>query len=719
MNDTNPINRIADIPNPLDRKRIQSRIARTEPTNILQTPPEPIQADKIENSNMSTEVLPEEKIVDIAPLAIPKNQSKNITTIKAKLETKKESNPIDLTPLFSIFSNLLPTKRKKVEATVDAKQLTSMRNIESFSQGLVNVQDIISPAAIEVDFDNIKINQKYYRTYYSALFPRFVMSNWLSPLINFEKTLDISMHYYPVDSRAVMKKLQRKMAEMEAALNTQASQGKIADPNIKVALTDARQLQEQLAKGSEKFFHYALYITIQADSMQELNETGKNLESILGASSLVIRSAFLQQEFGFQCTLPENNDRLQIVRNMDTTSIATTFPFISADLTSDTGILYGINKSNKSLVIYDRFSSENYNTVIFARSGAGKSYLAKLEAVRSLMLGAQVMIIDPEREYETVTKALGGAYISFSQDAASKINPFDLSGVFEEGEDELRFKILSLHGLFRIMLGNNDEKLTSIESAILDKALINTYKEKGITVDPNTQVKQPPLLEDLYKVLQGMEEPEAFGIAKRLEKFIKGSAAGIFNQATNVEINNPFTVFSIRDLSDELRAPAMYMMLDYIWTRVKKERVKRILMVDEAWILMKYADSAQFMNSIAKRARKYYLGLTTITQDVEDFLSTDYGKAIVNNASMQILLKQSPAAIDNIQRVFFLSEGEKELLLNASIGEGLFFAGSNHVAIQIAASQYEHSLITTNPVEMEKDKAEANLKNKEVISHIT
>jgi conjugal transfer ATP-binding protein TraC len=597
--------------------------------------------------------------------------------------------------------NLLPMFRKPTEP-MDNGEANKLKSLTDFAAGMVDIRDVIAPSAIEVDFDFVKINQKLYRTYFSALFPRFVTSNWLSPLINFEKTLDISMFYYPVDSRVVMQKLRRKIAEMEATLNTLAEQGKVSDPNVQVALNDAKDLQEQLAKGSEKFFHYALYITIQADTINELNDVGKNLESILGASGLVVKSAYLQQEFGFQATLPENNDKLSVIRNMDTTSIATTFPFVSSDLTSDTGILFGINRSNKSLVIYDRFSSENYNTVIFARSGAGKSYLAKLEALRSLMLGSQIIIIDPEREYEKLTEVLGGAYISFSQDGLSKVNPFDLSGVKEEGEDELRFKILSLHGLFRIMLGGTGDQLSSIENAVLDKALIATYREKGITTDPATQTKEPPLLEDLFKVLQGMEEPEAQGISKRLERYIKGSASGIFDQATNVEIDNPFTVFSIKDLSDELRPTAMYLMLDYIWTRIKKKKERRILMVDEAWILMKYPDSAQFMNAIAKRARKYYLGLTTITQDVEDFLSTDYGKAIVNNASMQILLKQSPSAIDNIQKVFFLSEGEKDLLLNASQGEGLFFAGANHVAIQVVASQYEHSLITTNPVEMEK-----------------
>lgn len=668
--------------------------------------------EQIENNIISEPTIPNtvnipvnEKIDAMTPIAnIPVNPAGAAVVNEAPIIKTTSKGFVGI--LGEFFGTLIPNKKttSPIPNITNTEEAKKNRDIQMYANGLLSVKDIIAPSAIEVDFDYVKVNQNYYRTYFAVLFPRFVASNWLAPLINFERTLDVSMFYYPVDSRAVMQKLRRKIAELEAMLNTLADQGKVIDPNVKVALDDANLLQEQLAKGSEKFFHFAIYITIQADSIKNLNEIGKNLESLLGAIGLVLKSAYLQEEFGFQTTLPENNDKLMVLRNMDTTSVASTFPFVSADLTSETGILYGINKSNKSLVIYDRFTSDNYNTVIFAKSGSGKSYLAKLEAVRSLMLGSQVIIIDPEREYEALCTSLGGAYISFSQDGLSKINPFDLSGVYEEGEDELRFKILSLHGLFRIMLGENGNSLSSIENAVLDKALISTYREKGITVDPLTQSREAPLLEDLYKVLQGMEEPEALGIAKRLEKYIRGSASGIFDQKTNVEINNEFTVFSIRDLSDELRPIAMYLMLDYIWTRVKKTKIRRILMVDEAWILMKYPDSAQFMNAIAKRARKYYLGLTTITQEVEDFMSTDYGKAIVNNSSMQILLKQSPSAIDNIQKVFLLSEGEKEFLLNATQGEGLFFAGSNHVALQVIASQYEHSLITTNPREMEENK---------------
>ena len=401
-------------------------------------------------------------------------------------------------------------------------------------------------------------------------------------------------------------------------------------------------------------------------------------------------------EEGFKTTLPLCRDYFMITRNMDTTSLATTFPFTSSELTANEGVMYGINEHNGSLIVFDRFTLENANSVVFAKAGSGKSYLVKLEALRSLMFGTEIIAIDPEAEYETLCSAIGGQYISFSFKSGAKINPFDLSGIYEEGENELGLKILSLHGLFKVIMG----KLTPEEDAILDRALVLTYRTRGITPDPSTQKREPPLMEDLYKILIGMEEPAAKGLADRIERFIKGSLAGIFDQRSNVDIRNTFTVFSIRDLEDKLRPIAMYIILDYIWTKIKRDLRKRILVVDEAWYLMKYPDSALFLYSIAKRARKYYLGLTTITQDIEDFLDSDYGKAIVTNSSIQILMKQSPATIDRIAKTFYLSEGEKHLLLSCDIGEGLFFAGPNHVAMRVVASPEEHQLVTTKPSEI-------------------
>ena len=399
---------------------------------------------------------------------------------------------------------------------------------------------------------------------------------------------------------------------------------------------------------------------------------------------------------GFLPTNPFGLDKLSITRNMDTTSLATTFPLTSAELSSDIGVLYGINSQNGSFIIFDRFSLENNNMTVFATSGAGKSYFVKLESLRSLMLGTEIIIIDPEAEYKTLAGAVGGQNIEFSFNSPSKINPFDLSQVYEEGENQLGLKILSLHSLFKIIMG----QITPTQEALLDRALVETYRAKGITQDPETQTKEPPLMEDLYKILIGIETPDALDLAARIEKFVKGSFVGIFDRQTNVELTNPFTVFSIKELQDQLRPIAMFVILDFIWTRVKKELRPRLLVVDEAWHMMRFADSAQFLWSIVKRARKYYLGITTITQDVEDFLTQDIGKAIVTNSALRVLFKQSPAAIDKIGDVFYLSQGERQLLLGANVGQGIFFAGNNHAPIRVVASQEEHKLVTSKPQEL-------------------
>lgn len=568
--------------------------------------------------------------------------------------------------------------------------------VPKLASGMVTIGDVIAPGAIEVDFNYLKIGNTYYRTLFVAGYPRFVSANWLEPLISFDHSLEVSMFIYPTESKEVLENLKRKIGEMEATIQSDIKRGRVIEPSVQVALEDALALQQQLAKGAERFFQFGLYITIPAENLEELETVSKQVEATLGSLLIISKKATLQMEEGFKSTLPICSDRLMITRNMDTTSLATTFPFTTSELTANEGILYGINEHNGSLVIFDRFSLENANSVIFGKSGGGKSYLVKLEILRSLMFGTEIIVIDPEAEYEELSKAVGGEYIGFSFSAPAKINPFDLSGIYEEGENELGLKILSLHGLCKVIMG----QLTPTEEAILDRALVLTYKQKGITPEPATQKLEPPLLEDLYKTLIGMEDPEAKSLADRLEKFIKGSLAGIFNQPSNINISNPFTVFSIRDLEDELRPIAMYIILDYIWTKIKKEMKKRILVVDEAWYLMQYPDSATFLYSIAKRARKYFLGLTTITQDVEDFLGSDYGKAIVQNSSIQILLKQSPAAIDHVAEVFCLSQGEKNLLLSAEVGKGLFFAGPAHVGIRIVASGEEHQLATTKPEEL-------------------
>lgn len=609
-------------------------------------------------------------------------------------EKKKE---IKKNPILKFLDNFIPADQKTKSQTPTQSQPGESKVSETKYEGLT-LQDIIAPIDLEVDFNHLQMGNYYFRTFFISGYPRFVGPNWLSPIINFEHSLRISTFYYPVDSKIIMEKLKRKIAEMEATIYTQMEERKVIDASLKVALSDAQQLQDSIAEGTEKFFHFAMYITIYAPNKDLLEKYSRNVVSTLAAIGVTAKPATLQQEPGFISTQPLGLDKLYVTRNMDTTSLATTFPFVTSELTMDHGIMYGINMHNKSLVIFDRFELENANSVVFAKSGAGKSYFVKLEALRSLMLGTDIIIIDPEREYEDLSRAVGGSYISFSQDKGDKMNPFELSGVYEEGEDELRIKIQSLIGFFKIMF----DGLSNTEVSILDRALILTYREKGITYDPATQKNTPPMLEDLYKVLKGMAEEEAHDMARRMERFIIGSGAGVFNEATNFEINNSFTVFSVRDLQEELKPLSMYLMLDFIWTVIRKEKKRRLLIVDEAWYMMQRKDSAEFMYSIAKRARKYYLGLTTITQDVADFMHNDLGKAIIQNASMSMLMMQSPSAVEAIQEVFHLSDGEKAFLLNCEKGQGLFFAGQNHVAMQVISSVQENTLITSDPRELER-----------------
>ena len=586
---------------------------------------------------------------------------------------------------------------------------------DSLKDKNLSVVDVISPQQMEVDFDYLKINDVYFRTLFVSGYPRFVAAGWLEQVINFDSSLDISFYVFPVEAKGILDELRHKIAEMEAEIATDLERGKIVNPSTQAKLDDARVLQEELVKGAEHFYEFGFYITIPSRSLEDLNDITKQVQSTLGSLLINSNFALLDMESGFLSTTPLGLDRLSITRNMDTTSLSTTFPLTSAELSSDKGVLYGINPLNESFIIFDRFSLENSNMAIFATSGAGKSFFVKLESLRSLMLGTEVIIIDPEAEYKALSEAVGGQYISFSYQSESKINPFDLSQVYEKGENQLGLKILSLHSMFKVIMGD----LTPLQEALLDRALVETYKGKGITQDPDTQSKIPPLMEDLYKVLIGMETEEALDLAARIEKFVKGSFVGIFDKQTNINLSNPFTVFSVRELEDALRPVAMFVILDYIWTRVKRDLKRRLLIVDEAWHMMRYKDSAQFMWSIVKRARKYYLGLTTITQDVEDFLAQDIGKAIVTNSALRVLLKQSPAAIDKVTEIFYLSQGEKQLLLGANIGEGIFFAGNNHVPISVVASPEEYKLITTKPQEvLERERKGGNVKKVEQVEDV-
>lgn len=588
---------------------------------------------------------------------------------------KKDKNPKNQTSTARKATTSLPASVKQVS--------------DVLSKGQVSVKDIIAPSYIEVDFNHIKIDSKYYRTLFVVGYPRYVSANWLNSLITFDHPLTVSMFIFPSESKAILNELKRKIAQMQATIEADIKSGKVVDPTVQVSLDDALSIQAELAKGAERFFQFGLYVTIPADTIEELDNVTKEIDSTLSSLLIIGKQATLEQEEGFKSTLPLFLDKLKQWRNMDTTSVALTFPFSTASLTRNEGILYGLNEHDGSLIIFDRFTLENANAVILGKSGGGKSFMVKLEALRLLMMGVDVIILDPENEYKNLCKNLKGEFVDFSASSDFKLNPFDLNKE-QPDEDELSNKILDLHSLMKVIMG----EISPSQDAILDRALVLTYREKGITSDIESFKNEPPLLEDLYKILIGMESVEAQELADRLEKFVKGSASGIFNSHSNFDIKNPFTVFGIRDLEENLRPVAMYIILDYIWHRVRQgELKKRVLIVDEAWYLIKNKDSASYLHNFAKRARKYKLGMSTITQDVEDFMETEEGKAIITNSSLQIILKQSTAAIDKIAKTFYLTGGEKHFLLSAGVGEGLFFAGQSHVGFQVIASDEEKRII--------------------------
>ncbi len=597
-------------------------------------------------------------------------------------------------------------QKSAVDIAAEQRAREQVEVEQAFLKGVSTLRDLIAPSSIEIHASHFRLGTKYGRTLYVYGYPRSIYTGWLSPLINIDEVLDVSMYIYPVDSQVVLNNLRKKVTQLEASTSINNEKGRVRDPALEAAINDAEELRDQIQVGAERFFRFGLYVTLWADSMDELNFVQQKIETIFGQQMVFSKVASSQQEQGLNSSVPQMSDQLQIRRNMNTGAISTSFPFTSADLTDNTGILYGINMHNNGLVIFDRYKLENANMVVFAKSGAGKSFTVKLEALRTMMLGTEVIIIDPENEYQKLADAVGGAYIRLSLNSQTRINPFDLPRVIDsdEADDALRANLVTLHGLFRLMLGGSQvtaagvamSALTPAEEADLDQALIDTYARVGITSDPLTHNSPPPTISDLYDTLlhMGGSGPS---LAQRLRKYTTGTFAGIFSQQSNIDINNPMVVFNIRDLEDELRPVAMYIVLSHIWNITRTDQKKRMLIVDEAWQLMKYEDSANFLFSLAKRARKYYLGLTTITQDVEDFMSSKMGRAIVANSSMQLLLKQSSSAVDVLSDVFKLTEEEKKRLANFPIGQGLFFAGQSHVHIQIQASPTEQQLITTNP----------------------
>jgi len=579
------------------------------------------------------------------------------------------------------------------DAIEQAKREKEARRL--FEKGMAGILDLIAPAAFLIRPSYLQLSDYYVKTLFVYTYPRYLYTNWLAPIINYDVVMDVSMFIYPLATREVMTRLTRKVGELESTWAIEQEKGKVRSPELETAISDVEALRDVLAKGEAKLFQFGLYFTIYAKSPEELETISKQLESTLGGL-FYTKPAILQMEQGFNSCLPLGNDELKIWRNLDTGSLSTTFPFTSATLTRDEGILYGVNISNNSLIIFDRFSLENANCAIFATSGSGKSYACKLEALRYLMLGTDIIVVDPENEYRVLCETVGGSVIDVSLKSDQRINPFDLPPVTEgeTGGDVLNENIATLKGLISLMIGG----LTPDEDGILEKALFETYALKDITADASTHKNPPPLLSDLYAVLQNMKGAES--MAKRLNKYVEGIYSALFNRPTNVDLGKGFVVFSIKDLDEQLRPIAMYTIMHYIWDKIKSELRRRIMIIDEAWWMMQYEDSARFLYSLARRARKYWLGLTIISQDVEDFLTSKYGRAVVANSSLQLLLKQSPAAIEKLAEAFKLTQGEKDWLLMCDVGEGVFFAGLNHTVIKIFASPTEHLLITSKPEEL-------------------
>ncbi len=565
---------------------------------------------------------------------------------------------------------------------------------KSYRRGIVTIKDLIAPASMKVTPTHLELGGKYLRTIFVMTYPRFITVGWFAPIINMNAMFDVAMFFYPVEASIILKQLKNKAGNIEAQIIADAEKGAARDPMRETALRDIEALRDALTQGVEKFFQFALYVTVYEDDIPTLDRQCRTIENLLGARLVYSKNVFYQAEQGFNSTLPLCNDELIVSFNMNSTPISSSFPFISSELTTDSGILYGINRHNNSLILFDRFSLQNANTVVFATSGAGKSYTIKLEVLRSLMMGTEVIIIDPEYEYKHLSEAVGGTYFNFSLSGENKINPFDLPraiGGDAKAGDIIRNAVITMKGLIRLMLG----ELTHEEDSIVDQALLQTYAKKDITPDSNLEEIEAPIMQDFQDILEGIEGGAS--VALRLHKFTEGTFSGLFNSPTNVRMNNKLICFSVRDLEDELRPIAIYMIINYIWNIVRSEMRKRILVIDEAWWLMQYEDSAKFVYAMAKRCRKYYLGITTITQDVNDFLVSPYGQAIVTNSSLQLLLKQSTASIDLVQKTFALTEGEKYLLLECGVGEGIFFAGARHAAIKVVASYTEDQLITSDP----------------------
>jgi type IV secretory pathway VirB4 component len=629
--------------------------------------------------------------------------------------------PIELEQLKHLGSSRLPARapapaKKSAQEMQMAEERSLLEEERVYRQGVVTVRDLIAPASFETNPNFLRISGVFARTLFVITYPRQIGLGWSSPLINLNYTIDIAMYFYPVPSAVILKQLQKKVGVLEAGIAMEAEKGAARDPKKETALRDAEGLRDALTQGVEHFFQFGFYITLYAKDKDDLDRKTEEVESLLGSKLIYTKAGFYQTEQGFNSTIPVGNDELMVTYNMNTSPIAASFPFISSDLTSDNGILYGVNRHNNSLILFDRFSLQNANFVVFATSGAGKSYAIKLEILRSLMMGQDVIVIDPEMEYKHLSDAVGGTYINISLASDAKANPFDLpraKGEETKTEDIIRSAVITIKGLLRIMIGKpmgaqGQIGFTPEEDSLLDRAIIEAYAKKDITAEtPDLSRVETPILQDLQDVLEGMTGSGE--LVERLKKYTEGTFAGLLNSPTTVEMNNQLVVFSVRDLEDELRPVAIYNIITYIWNVVRSVRKRRILVIDEAWWLMQHEDSAKFIFALVKRCRKYWMGVTTITQDVNDFLHSPYGQAIVTNSALQLLMKQAPSAAEVVQKTFNLTDGEKYLLIESGVGEGIFFAGQKHAAIRVVASYTEDQIVTTNPqqlLEIERAKKE-------------
>ena len=540
--------------------------------------------------------------------------------------------------------------------------------------------DLFSYSGLEEQSSFLVIDDTYIRTLFISGYPFVASSGWLDSLINFNHDVDISYHISEVDALSALPKLNRKITELESTKRAMIRSGRIIGSEITDPLESAIELRDKIQRGQEKLFQMSIYICLRADSLSELDKLTQLLENTLSARLFYSKVARYQQVEGLQSILPRSQDQLNQRRNLDSSSAALAFPFMSSELVQESGILYGINKSSSSLVILDRFSRHNANSIVFAQSGSGKSYATKVEILRQLMQGVKVIVIDPEREYKKLTESVNGTYIKLSSTSSEKINPFDLASSSHNSND-LSEHVQDLTEIISLMV----EGLSGHEKAAVDKAILAIYKKSN-----------SPLLQDLYKELKKLRQTK---LCERLEKYISGSLSHVFNEQTNIDLSNRLVIFDIKDLPESLRQIMMMIISNFVSNQVKASLEKRLLIIDEGWMLLQHEESARFVAGLVRRARKYYLGVSIISQQANDFLKNEYGRAIASQSSLRILMRQDTTTIKGVVSEFNLSEYEQSFLLTCERGDALIIADQNHVAVRVVASDREHPLITTNPNE--------------------